>query len=103
MMTVVRLTWSTPPSKAYFLIAENFSIENSKPIINNKNMTPSSAMVVIISVELINWPKTIPVRKRPIIDGSLSLLNINRITTAVIKIIDIFSSKNKSILLHNPF
>jgi hypothetical protein len=80
-------------------MAENFSIENSNPIINNKNITPNSAISVIISVELMNCPIIIPVKNNPIMEGSLSLLKISRIATAVIKIIEILSNNAKSIII----
>lgn len=102
IIIVVIITCNKPPITAYFFMAENFSIENSRPIINRRNITPNSAIWVIMSVELISWPNIIPVRKSPIIDGSLSLLNINRIITAVIKITDILSNKIKSINIYLP-
>ena len=93
----VRTTCNIPPSTAYLLIAENFSNENSCPIINNKKITPNSDILVIILVESMNCPKIIPVKNSPIIEGSFNLLNNNRITTEVISIIDIFSNMYKSI------
>ena len=72
------------------MIAENFSIENSSPIINNKNITPSSESDEIKLVSLIACPRTIPVINKPIIVGNFSLLKIKRTITAVIKIIDKF-------------
>ena len=51
-----------------------------------------------MEVEVIKCPKTIPVKNSPIIEGSFSLLKINKITTAVISIIDMISNKYKSIL-----
>jgi hypothetical protein len=65
---------------------------------NNKKITPNSEISVINDVEVMNCPKTIPVKNSPIMEGSFSLLKINNITTAVINIIDILSNKYKSIL-----
>ena len=50
---VVRNTWSAPPIRAYRLIAENFSMENSSPMINSRKTTPSSERVEIMLVSLI--------------------------------------------------
>ena len=94
---VVMTTCSIPPTRAYFLIAENFSAENSRPIINSRNITPSSERLEIILVSLITCPSTIPVIKRPIIVGNLSLLKISSTNTAVIRIIDMFLSNKISI------
>ena len=51
---VVINTCRIPPKTAYFFIAENFSMENYNPIINKRNITPNSAISVIMSVEVIN-------------------------------------------------
>ena len=78
-------------------MAENFSTENSNPIINNKNITPNSESVEIMLVLLMVCPITIPVMNKPIIDGNFNLLKIKRTITAVINITDICCNKVISI------
>lgn len=79
---------------------ENFSIENSRPIMNNRNITPNSEIALIRSVECIKKFNIIPVKNKPIMDGSLSLLNISNTMTAVISTTDISFSSSKSMLFH---
>ena len=83
--TVVITSWSIPPISTIFFIASRFFSDISRPMVNISRITPSSASIDTSDSAIRprpNGPTIIPVKKYPMIKGSLNFRPISSTTRA---------------------
>jgi hypothetical protein len=96
----VNISCREPPISTYLLIWENFSKENSIPMVNSKKITPNSARTFTSSMGTSPspWgPASNPVIKKAKIAGTLILRNNNSAKTD--NPIIITASVNKGVVI----
>jgi hypothetical protein len=99
---IVRITWSDPPTRTYFLIFRRSLRETSIPTVKRRRTTPISARTATCSDAFTRpspWgPAKIPVSKKPTIVGARSLWKRKRTATDSTNMTTISLSSASSII-----
>mmetsp|Transcript_15088 Transcript_15088/g.38363 ORF Transcript_15088/g.38363 Transcript_15088/m.38363 type:complete len:248 (-) Transcript_15088:507-1250(-) len=86
--SMVRTTWKVPSPKTYFCIARSLSKLSSRPMLNRRKITPSSAMcrtaVRLLMMPSAFGPKSAPPRRNPRTGLPPGILEMSGTTTTLV-------------------